>query len=223
MPSLITSYYGCSGQRCLSGSILAPVGNVADELIAKFMAAAKAVRLGDGLDEKTSMGPVVSAAHKQRGAGLHREGHRRGREAACSTAATPRRTACRTGSSWARPSSATIDARHDHRQGGDLRAGGEHRPLQGHERGGGPWSTRAGLANAACIYTSSAVGRRRAQTQVQGDREPSMNRGEHRDHGADVVFPFGGAVGSMSRTLPATGRNSPLFAVAEVVIERWLS
>ena len=74
MPSLITSYYGCTGQRCLSGAILAPVGDVADELIAKFTAAAKAVRLGDGLDEKTTMGPVVSAAHKQRVLGYIEKG-----------------------------------------------------------------------------------------------------------------------------------------------------
>ena len=32
MPSLITSFYGCSGQRCLSGSILAPVGGVITSL-----------------------------------------------------------------------------------------------------------------------------------------------------------------------------------------------
>ena len=66
--------YGCTGQRCLSGSILAPVGDVADELLAKFMAAAKAVKLGEGLDEKTDMGPVVSAAHKQRVLGYIEKG-----------------------------------------------------------------------------------------------------------------------------------------------------
>jgi acyl-CoA reductase-like NAD-dependent aldehyde dehydrogenase len=55
-----TSYYGCTGQRCLSGAILAPVGDMADQLIEKFTFAAKAVRMGDGLDEKTTMGPVVS-------------------------------------------------------------------------------------------------------------------------------------------------------------------
>ena len=32
----------------------------------KFTEAAASLRVGDGLDEKTQMGPVVSAAHKQR-------------------------------------------------------------------------------------------------------------------------------------------------------------
>ena len=66
LPSLITSFYGCSGQRCLSGSILVAVGDAAGPLKEKFMAAAKSMRVGDGLDEKTQMGPVVSEAHRQR-------------------------------------------------------------------------------------------------------------------------------------------------------------
>jgi malonate-semialdehyde dehydrogenase (acetylating)/methylmalonate-semialdehyde dehydrogenase len=66
MPSLITSFYGCSGQRCLSGSILLPVGEIGKELREKFATAAAALKVGDGLDEKTQMGPVVSAQHKKR-------------------------------------------------------------------------------------------------------------------------------------------------------------
>ena len=74
MPSLITSFYGCSGQRCLSGSVLVPVGDVADELLEKFSAAAKDMKVGSGLDEKTAMGPVVSAAHKERVLGYIEKG-----------------------------------------------------------------------------------------------------------------------------------------------------
>jgi malonate-semialdehyde dehydrogenase (acetylating)/methylmalonate-semialdehyde dehydrogenase len=66
MPSLITSFYGCAGERCLSGSILVAVGDVYNELKEKFTAAAKAIRVGDGLDEATQMGPVISASHKER-------------------------------------------------------------------------------------------------------------------------------------------------------------
>ena len=68
MPSLITSFFGCAGQRCLSGSILAPVGDKvqADAFIEKFVASTKAMSVGDGLDEKNAMGPVVSKAHQER-------------------------------------------------------------------------------------------------------------------------------------------------------------
>jgi malonate-semialdehyde dehydrogenase (acetylating)/methylmalonate-semialdehyde dehydrogenase len=66
MPSLITSFFGCSGQRCLSGSILVPVGDVADELIERFTEKARAMTIGSGLDALTAMGPVVSQAHRER-------------------------------------------------------------------------------------------------------------------------------------------------------------
>jgi malonate-semialdehyde dehydrogenase (acetylating)/methylmalonate-semialdehyde dehydrogenase len=74
MPSLITSFYGCTGQRCLSGAILAPVGDVADKLVEKFAAAAKAMKVGDGLNEQTAMGPVISEAHRQRVLGYIEKG-----------------------------------------------------------------------------------------------------------------------------------------------------
>jgi len=66
MPSLITSFFGCSGQRCLSGSVLVPVGDIADELVEKFTAATKAMKIGSGLDEQSAMGPLAGPAHKER-------------------------------------------------------------------------------------------------------------------------------------------------------------
>ena len=57
LPSLITSFFGCSGQRCLSGSLLVPVGDaVAQILTEKFVEAAKSLKVGDGLDESMQMG-----------------------------------------------------------------------------------------------------------------------------------------------------------------------
>lgn len=80
MPSLITSFFGCSGQRCLSGSVLVPVGDVAEPLMEKFIAATKAMKVGDGLDQQNGMGPVVSAAHKERVLGYIEKGIAEGAE-----------------------------------------------------------------------------------------------------------------------------------------------
>ncbi len=74
MPSLITSFFGCTGQRCLSGSVLVPVGDIADELIEKFCAAAKAMKVGSGLDEQTAMGPLAGPAHRERVLGYIEKG-----------------------------------------------------------------------------------------------------------------------------------------------------
>jgi malonate-semialdehyde dehydrogenase (acetylating)/methylmalonate-semialdehyde dehydrogenase len=78
MPSLTTSFFGCAGQRCLSGSVLVPVGGIADELKDKFVAAAKNIKVGNGLDEQTFMGPVISAAHKERVLGYIEKGIQEG-------------------------------------------------------------------------------------------------------------------------------------------------
>ncbi|MGD8388811.1 MAG: CoA-acylating methylmalonate-semialdehyde dehydrogenase [Desulfobacteraceae bacterium] len=80
LPSLITSFYGCSGQRCLSGSILVPVGDRADDIVDAFRAAAERVKVGDGLDESVNMGPVVSEAHRQRVLGYIEKGIAEGAE-----------------------------------------------------------------------------------------------------------------------------------------------
>lgn len=74
MPSLITSFYGCAGQRCLAGSVLVPVGDVADELIEKFIFAAKMISTGNGLEEETGMGPVGSAAQQEKVLGYIEKG-----------------------------------------------------------------------------------------------------------------------------------------------------
>lgn len=74
LPSLISSFFGCSGQRCLSGSILVPVGDAEGKVTEAFVEAAKKIKLGDGLDHTVGMGPVVSEAHRQRVLGYIEKG-----------------------------------------------------------------------------------------------------------------------------------------------------
>jgi len=66
IPSLITSFYGCAGERCLSGSVLVAVGEVYHDLKEKFLNAARSLRVGNGLEEGIQMGPVVSEKHKEK-------------------------------------------------------------------------------------------------------------------------------------------------------------
>jgi malonate-semialdehyde dehydrogenase (acetylating)/methylmalonate-semialdehyde dehydrogenase len=78
MPSLITSFYGCAGERCLSGSVLVAVGDVYDELKEKFVNAARALRVGNGLEEGIQMGPVVSRQHMEKVLGYIEKGIQEG-------------------------------------------------------------------------------------------------------------------------------------------------
>jgi malonate-semialdehyde dehydrogenase (acetylating)/methylmalonate-semialdehyde dehydrogenase len=60
------SFYGCAGERCLAGSILVPVGDAHGEARDRMAASTKALRVGDGMEGGVSMGPVISARHRER-------------------------------------------------------------------------------------------------------------------------------------------------------------
>lgn len=78
VPALITSFYGCAGERCLSGSILVAVGDVYEPLKQKFTSAASKLKVGYGLDETTQMGPLVSRKHMERVVGYIDKGVQEG-------------------------------------------------------------------------------------------------------------------------------------------------
>ncbi|MDC3953635.1 CoA-acylating methylmalonate-semialdehyde dehydrogenase [Polyangium jinanense] len=62
----VESCYGCAGQRCLAGSVIVPVGDAYERVRDLFVAYAKKIVLGDGKDPATTLGPVISRAHKDR-------------------------------------------------------------------------------------------------------------------------------------------------------------
>jgi malonate-semialdehyde dehydrogenase (acetylating)/methylmalonate-semialdehyde dehydrogenase len=63
---VIESFYGCAGERCLAGSVLVPVGRVHAETRERMVASANALRVGDGTQPGVTMGPVISAPHRER-------------------------------------------------------------------------------------------------------------------------------------------------------------
>jgi malonate-semialdehyde dehydrogenase (acetylating)/methylmalonate-semialdehyde dehydrogenase len=217
MPSLITSFYGCSGQRCLSGSILAPVGEVADELTEKFTAAAKAMKVGDGLNEQTAMGPVISVAHRQRVLGYIEKG-------------------------VAERAKLVLDGRNfkvnDYPNGFFLGPTiFDHvKPDMAiaREEIFGPVvaivrcktlndvidlvNTR-GFANAACLYTGSGAAAREFKYRVK----PSMIGINIGIAAPMSFFPFGGAGQSMFGDIKGHGQEIfHFFTDTKVVIQRWL-
>ncbi len=64
MGAIMTSSYGCAGQRCLAGSVILAVGDVYEEVKKRDRGAASKIRVGYGLDEGVQMGPVISAKAK---------------------------------------------------------------------------------------------------------------------------------------------------------------
>ena len=54
------------GQACIAGARLLLHESIADEFVARFVALAESIRVGDPLDPATEMGPLTSARHRDR-------------------------------------------------------------------------------------------------------------------------------------------------------------
>ena len=104
--NLMSSYFGCAGQRCLAGANLMAVGGVYDELKAKFVEAASRLKVGPGLDESVNMGPVISAQSLERVRATSPPRSSRAPRC-CSTVATSSCRAMRAATSSGRPCSTT--------------------------------------------------------------------------------------------------------------------
>lgn len=66
--ALGTAAFGCAGERCMAGSTALTVGAAADLLMPPLVDAARKVRVGrtDIADRQPDMGPVITAAHRDR-------------------------------------------------------------------------------------------------------------------------------------------------------------
>jgi malonate-semialdehyde dehydrogenase (acetylating) / methylmalonate-semialdehyde dehydrogenase len=63
---IIGSAFGAAGQRCMAGSVVVTVGEAHETLMPPLREAAAALKVGDGLDEQTQLGPVVSEPARER-------------------------------------------------------------------------------------------------------------------------------------------------------------
>ena len=63
---IMGSAFGAAGQRCMAGSVVVTVGEAHGRLVPALKEAAEQVRVGDGLDEDTELGPVVSEKARSR-------------------------------------------------------------------------------------------------------------------------------------------------------------
>src|SRR5687767_6685301 len=63
---IIGSAFGAAGQRCMAGSVVVTVGEAHDRLMGPLREATEALRVGDGQQDETDVGPVVSCAARDR-------------------------------------------------------------------------------------------------------------------------------------------------------------
>ena len=76
--NVVDSAMGCAGQRCLALSVVLGVGDAYEELERRLPAALAKMKIGDGLEAGVTMGPVISARHRERILGYIDQGVREG-------------------------------------------------------------------------------------------------------------------------------------------------
>lgn len=77
---IINASFGSAGERCMACSVVVAVGEAADPLLNKLVAAARELRIGDGMDESVFLGPVIRQSHKERTLGYIQKGVEQGAE-----------------------------------------------------------------------------------------------------------------------------------------------
>lgn len=217
MPSLITSFYGCAGERCLSGSVLVPVGDMYEKLKERFVNAAKSLTVGNGLEPTTTMGPLISTSHKEKVLGYIEKGLEEGADLLLDG---------RNIQVDGYPNGFFVGPTIFDKVTPEMTLAKEE--IFGPVVSILPRETlddaielinSRGFANAACLYTESGKAVREFKYRVM----PSM-LGINIGIAAPMsFFPFGGAGESMFGDLKGHGREvTQFFTDTKVVITRWL-
>lgn len=63
---LIGAAYGSAGERCMAISVAVLVGEIADQIMPRLAERAQQLKIGNGMQPDAEMGPVITAAAKQR-------------------------------------------------------------------------------------------------------------------------------------------------------------
>ena len=209
------SAFGCAGQRCLAVSVTVTVGEAKDWFRDSIAAAASSLKVGNGLDPGTQMGPVITQASRDRVVSLIGQGAEQG----------------------AQP---IVDGRRANANGGPAHSSGRPcstacprtSPLMETEIFGPVLSVvhadtvdeavamieRSAYGNASSIFTSSGAAARKFRTSVS-----TGNVGINIGVPAPMAyFPFSGWKGSFFGVMHAQGRDAiEFFTDKKVIVERW--
>jgi malonate-semialdehyde dehydrogenase (acetylating)/methylmalonate-semialdehyde dehydrogenase len=74
----VSAGYGSAGERCMAVSVVVAVDPVGDELAARIAERTRALCVGDGLEDGSEMGPLITREHRDRVAGYVESGREEG-------------------------------------------------------------------------------------------------------------------------------------------------
>jgi malonate-semialdehyde dehydrogenase (acetylating)/methylmalonate-semialdehyde dehydrogenase len=210
------SCFGCAGERCLANSVVLAVGDAYEAIRTRLVDEARRITVGDGGEAGITMGPVISAAHRDKVLGYIEKGIAEGATLALD------------GRAYKHPKhpdgyylGPTIftDVKPDMVIAREeifgpvlcvMKAGTFDEAVE--------IVKRHELGNASSIFTSSGKYAREYRYRV----EPSMLGVNIGVAAPMAFFPFGGAKGSFFGDLKAHGRDAVEFYTdKKVTITRW--
>ncbi len=211
--AIMASAFGAAGQRCLAGSVLVAIADVADPLLARLTKEASQVRLGDGLASDSAMGPLVRSEACTRVRGYIEKGLQEGARLVLdgrNTTADDGYFVAPTIFDNVRPGMAIAQEEIFGPVLSVMRAGDLDEALS--------IVNRSRFGNAASIFTRSGVAARKFRNSVEAGMV-GVNIGVAAPM---AFFPFAGWKGSFFGDLHATGKDGVRFYTeSRVVIERW--
>lgn len=215
VPNIVSSAYGNAGERCLAGSVLVAVGEVADPLVEALRKRAQEMKVGPGSEEGVELTPLIRDSHRQKVRGYIDLGEEEGAEVALDGRRPPREEGFFLGPT-------ILD-----RVSGEMRVGREEifGPVLSVVRVESldeaiEFNNGSPFGNACSMYTESGPAvrkfRERAQAGMLG-----VNTGV----AAPMAFmPFNGIKQSFFGDLHATGKDGVrFFTENKVEITRWFS
>lgn len=210
------SGFGCAGQRCLAGSLVIAVAEARETFRSALGEAAVKRVVGNGLDERVEMGPVISPESKSRIEGLIAQAITEG-AAPLVDGRGAKVPGCESGN-FIRP---TVLDRFN--ADGEVARTEIFGPVLGliHARDideAIALVNRGRYGNMACIFTSSGASARKFRNEAQVG-----NVGVNIGVAAPMAqFPFSGARESFFGDLHGQGRHAiEFFTQTKVVVERW--
>ena len=211
------SAFGCAGQRCLAVSVTVTIGDAKDWFGESISAAAAALKVGNGLDPATQMGPVITQASQERVMSLIGKVASDGARATVDGRRGDGR-GLKSGGSFVGPTvldglPATSSLMETEIFGPVLsvvHASSVEEALQLIER--------SAYGNASSIFTASGAAARKFRNSVS-----TGNVGVNIGVPAPMAyFPFSGWKGSFFGVMHAQGRDAvEFFTDKKVIVERW--
>lgn len=210
------SSFGCAGQRCLATSVAITVGEAEQSFTEQIAHIAATRRVGDGLDPKTEMGPVITLDSKQRIESLIAKGQHEGAKVLIDGRGT-HITDYENGY-FVRPT--ILDSVDPHSELASTEIFGPVLSLM-HVRTideAIEVVNASSYGNMACLFTSSGAAARKFRYEVRAG-----NIGINIGVAAPMAFfPFSGWKDSFFGDMHAQGRDAiEFYTEKKVVVERW--